>query len=154
MDMTSTEKFPAIFFFFFSLYICFESVRLGLGNWRKPGAGFLCFWAGVILGILALVVLFQSRRQKGTLEGSKEQVRWRGAIFGFLSLLAFMLIMDKLGFIVTTFLFIGFLLKVVERKSWITAAVTALAVTVSSYLLFEICLQSELPKGILENLGI
>ncbi len=67
----------------------------------------------------------------------------------FFSLGAFALLLKPLGFLSTTFLFIGFFLKVVERKGWVTAALTALAVALASYGLFEICLQSQLPTGIL-----
>ena len=152
--MTKRGEFPAIFFFFLSLYICFESLHLGLGNWQKPGSGFFSFWSGVALGILALFVLFQSRRRKENGNESREQASWRGRILCFLSLLVFLLLLDTLGFILTTFLFILFLIRIVERKSWIDASVTALVVALASYGLFEICLQSQLPKGILEFLGI
>lgn len=153
-EMTNRDKFPAIFFLFLSLFICFESLHLGLGHWRKPGAGFLSFWSGVALGILALVVLFQSWKLKGVGGESRTKASWRGKIICFLSLLAFILLLNTLGFILTSFLFIAFLIKVVERKSWLTAGLIAFAVALASYGLFEICLQTQLPKGILEIVGI
>jgi hypothetical protein len=45
-------------------------------------------------------------------------------------------------------------MKVIERKGWGIAILTALTIAMASYGLFEICLQSQLPKGILEVLGI
>jgi putative tricarboxylic transport membrane protein len=146
--MSNRDKFSAIFFFFLSLYICYESVHLGVGRLRKPGSGFFSFWSGVAIGILTLAILFQSRKRKADEEESS-QGSWREKFFCFFSLLAFVLLLNSLGFLFTTFLFMGFFLKVVERKGWVTSALTALAVALASYGLFEICLQSQLPKGIL-----
>jgi putative tricarboxylic transport membrane protein len=145
--MDNRDKFPAVFFFFLSLYICYESVHLGVGTLRKPGSGFFPFWSGVAIGILTLVILFQSWKLKADEEESA-QGSWREKLFCFVSLLAFALLLKTLGFLFTTFLFIGFFLKVVERKGWVTATLTALAVAFASYGLFEICLQSQLPTGI------
>jgi putative tricarboxylic transport membrane protein len=146
--MGKRDKFAGLFFFFLSLYICYESVRLGVGSLRKPGSGFFPFWSGAAIGIFTLVILFQSWKLK-TDEKRSSQGSWREKIICFFSLLAFALLLKKLGFLVTTFLFMGFFLMIVERKGWITAVLTALAVALASYGLFEICLQSQLPKGIL-----
>lgn len=152
--MTKKDIFPGIFFFLFSLYICFESSQLGLGNWRKPGPGFFSFWSAVAMGILGLLVLFQSCKLKE--DGNKPLTGspWNGKIICFLSLVVFGFILDTLGFLLSSFLFLAFLIKFVERKSWTTALLFSLAVALVSYGLFEICLQSQLPLGILEILGI
>ena len=147
--MTNRDKVPAIFFFFFSLYICIESLRLNIGNWRKPGAGFFPFCSGIALGILAVLVLFKSWKVEGSGEDSSTRASWRGRILCFLSLLIFIFLLDTLGFILTSFLFIGLVIRVVERKGWVTASLVALFVALASYGLFQICLQSQLPKGIL-----
>ena len=152
--MTQKDRWPAIFFFFFSLYICYESLHLGLGNWRKPGPGFFSFLSAAALGCFALIVLFHTLSSKENGEESPQEGSWRGRILCLVSLLIFILLLDTLGFILTSFLFITFYLKVVERKGWRTATLTGVAVALASYGLFEICLKSQLPKGILETLGI
>lgn len=152
--MISKDRISAIFFFFFSIYICYESLHLGFGYWRKPGAGFFPLWGGASLGVLSLFILFQSLKQKANDEESEEQASWRGIILCVISLVVYILFLERLGFIPTSFVFVLFYIKVIERKGWITAILTALAMAMASYGLFEICLQSQLPKGILEVLGI
>ncbi len=152
--MTKRERWPAIFFVFFSLYVCIESLHLGLGGWRKPGPGSFSFWSAVALGIFALILLFHTSKAKVNMEEYPKQESWRGKSLCFLSLLAFILLLDMLGFILTSFLFISFYIRVVERKGWKTATLTAAGIALASYGIFEICLQSQLPKGILELLGI
>lgn len=152
--MTNRDRWPAIFFFLFSLNICFESLHLGFGHGRKPGPGFFSFWAGLALGIFALMVLFNTWKSKEKKEELPKEASWRGRSLCFLSLLLFLMLLNKLGFILTSFIFITFYLRVVERKGWRTATLTGVAIALASYGLFEICLQSQLPKGILEILGI
>ena len=152
--MTKRDRFPAFFFLFFAFYICIESLHLGIGHWRKPGPGFFSFWSAAALGFLALIVLIHTWKSKENREESPEQASWRGRIFCFLSLLVFILLLDTLGFILTSIFFVISYLKVVERKGWMNATLTALAISLASYALFQICLQSQLPKGVLETLGI
>lgn len=152
--MTKRDRWPAIFFFLLSLYICFESLHLGLGHWRKPGPGFFSFLAATALGCFALILLFHASKPEENRGLSPKQISWRGKILCFLSLFVFILLLDTLGFILTSFLFISFYLRVVERKGWRTAILTGVAIALASYGIFEICLQSQLPKGILEILGI
>ncbi len=147
--MAGRDRFPAIFLFFFSLYVCLESSHLGVGNFRRPGPGFLSFWSGVALGILSLLVLFHGWKGKADDEESIAPASWKGRMFCFLSLLVFVFILDTLGFILTSFLFMGFLTKVVEKKSWAISGLFALVVALASYGLFQIGLQSQLPTGIL-----
>jgi hypothetical protein len=86
--VTRRNIFAAIFFLFFSLYICFESLRIGFGSWHKPGPGFLAFWSGIVLGSLALVTMFENGKPKEEGESSG-QVSWKGRATCFLALLAY-----------------------------------------------------------------
>jgi putative tricarboxylic transport membrane protein len=138
---------------FFSLYICFESLRIGFGSWHKPGPGFLAFWSGIVLGSLALVTMFENGKPKEEGESSG-QVSWKGRATCFLALLAYVVLLNPLGFLLTTFLFITFLVKVVEGRSWCAAMIMGSATALGSYGLFELCLKSQFPMGILEYFGL
>jgi len=64
--------------------------------------------------------------------------------------LAYSIGMDYLGFLVSTTFFIAFLLGVVEPQKWYVVVLASLLSSGVSYTLFEILLQSPLPKGIFE----
>jgi putative tricarboxylic transport membrane protein len=151
--VTRRNIFAAIFFLFFSLYICFESLRIGFGSWHKPGPGFLAFWSGIVLGCLALVTMFENGKANEGSESSA-QVSWRGRVSCFLALLAYVVLLNPLGFLLTTFLFITFLVKVVEGRGWGAAMLMGSAMALGSYGLFELCLKSQLPMGILKLFGL
>jgi hypothetical protein len=143
------KKLPAIFFLLFSIYICKESLRLGLGTWHKPGAGFVPFWSGVPIGILALLMLIQSiwLNKASVWEKAKEKINWRAIGLTLVYFLGYVALLEYLGFITDTMLFVGVVLKSVEKKGWFVTIFVSLGMAFASYYVFKVLLQSELPKG-------
>ena len=56
------DKWSSLVWLGIGLLICVGSLELSLGTFHHPGPGFLSFFAGLIVGVLALVVHLQSRR--------------------------------------------------------------------------------------------
>ena len=71
-----------------------------------------------------------------------------------LSLFLYAFFMEALGFIPITLLLFIFLLGMIEKRRWVFTIFVSVAVTGISYLVFEIWLKSQLPKGILGFLRI
>jgi len=150
--MRKADQISGIFWLFFSGFICVESYRLGLGTLHQPGPGFIFFWTAFVMGILSIAVLIPAwtRKKTGELEGSlfgKENML--KIIFVLLSLFLYAFFMESLGFIPVTLLLFIFLLGIIEKKRWGLTIFVSVAVTGISYLLFEIWLKSQLPKGLL-----
>ena len=88
------------------------------------------------------------RRRKG--EGWTPPLRgvlWKNAMVILISMLAYALLMVPLGFFLTTTLFIAFLLRAITPQRWSIVAVCSILTAAASYLLFEVWLQAQLPKG-------
>jgi putative tricarboxylic transport membrane protein len=153
--MGKSDRVSGSFWFLFCLFIIYQSYRLGLGNLYQPGPGFLFFWAGIVVAIMALVVVLQSFRAQPA-EEVKETPRGKRAatkvILVLVALFLYALLMEYLGFFIVTFLLFMFLLGVIEKKKWWFAVALSVGVTLFAYLLFETALQSQLPKGILGSL--
>jgi presenilin-like A22 family membrane protease len=147
--MSRTDKFVGIFFLIFSGYICWESLKLGFGTWRKPGSGFIPFLSGFFFGILALLLLVQNiwLNKRTITEEKKEKTNWKAIFTVFASLFSYILLLNYLGFIITTTLLVGILLKMIERKRWLLAIWVSLVIALGSYAVFKVWLQAELPKG-------
>ena len=150
--MGKADRISGLFWFLFSVAIGIESYRLGLGTLRQPGPGFLFFWTSVAVGIMSLVVLVRAWAptktgiQENPLFGKKGLAKIIPAI---VSLFLYAFFMESLGFIpVTLFLFL-FLLKIIEKRSWAFTLLTSVLVTGMAYLIFEVWLQCQLPKGLL-----
>jgi putative tricarboxylic transport membrane protein len=149
LEMPRTDKRVGIFFLILSGYVCWKSVQLGLGAFRKPGPGFISFWSGLFLGMLALLLFIQNiwLNKPKLAEEEKEKTNWRAILTVFASLFAYILLVNYLGFIITTILFVGILLKGIEKKGWFLATWVSLLLSFGSYIVFKVWLQSELPKG-------
>ena len=139
------------FWFAFSVFIGIESYRLGLGTIRQPGSGFFFFWTAIALGFMSVIIFARAcvMRNNETTEPSL----FRGQnttklVFVLIALFLYAFLIERLGFLLVTLLLFFYLLGVIEkRKIGITILVSVL-VTAFAYLVFEICLESQLPKGV------
>jgi putative tricarboxylic transport membrane protein len=150
--MGRADRISGIFWLLFSALVIIESYRLGLGTLHQPGPGFLFFWASIALGIMALVVLIRAwisqkdGEPKISIFGTQNT---RKIILVLLSLFLYAILMETLGFILVTLLLFIFLLGIIEKKKWWFTVFVSVGVTVIAYLIFEIWLKSQLPKGLL-----
>jgi putative tricarboxylic transport membrane protein len=144
--MLRSDRYVGVSLLFLSAYVCYEGLRLKLGTVHNPGAGFVPFWIGGLLGCMALILILRASFGKGRdREGHKTSLSIGLVV---LSLFGFNLILESLGFILCTFLFIIFLLKIVERKSWLFSLGMACPTAVVTYFIFEVLLEAQLPRGI------
>jgi len=145
--MITTDRWTGLFFILFSLYVCFESWRLGVGSFFRPGAGFFPFYSSLLLGLLSLILGFLAFR--GKVEKAESWTDVGNTVTVSLALLGFALLLTWLGFAITTFLFILYLLRAVERRAWLLSASAALFISAAFYVVFGLWLKAQLPAGIL-----
>lgn len=151
--MGKADRISGAFWLVFGVFVTIESYRMGLGTLRRPGPGFLFFWAGILMAILSLIVLSRAWAD------SRREALPTKAIFGpidFLkialvsaSVFLYALFMERLGFIPVTMILLLFLLGVIERKGITLSVFISVVVTAAAYLIFEVLLHSQLPKGFL-----
>jgi putative tricarboxylic transport membrane protein len=132
---------------------CIHSYKLGLGRFHDPGPGFLFFWSGVVLGVLSIMILLRAlkKQKEDSIESEGNifgNVKWIKIISVIVSLVIYGLILEWLGFLVSTIFFISFLLRSTESKKWYIIVFVSIVSAFLSYALFELCLQARLPKGI------
>jgi putative tricarboxylic transport membrane protein len=138
----------ALFWVALGILVCYGATQLGLGSITEPGSGFIFFWSGLILVILSMMALAESLR-------SSEEVAKAGAMnwakigLVLLSLLLYAFFLERLGFVLTTFVLLTFLLSGIERTSWAQSLSVASAAALGSFTIFELWLKIRLPRGIL-----
>jgi putative tricarboxylic transport membrane protein len=130
--------------------VCAESLRLNIGSFHAPGPAFLPFFAAGLLGVLSLISLVQTWREKE----ENETNPWAGTPFVKLVLLLAVLflytaLLQVLGFILGTFMLLLFLFRVVEPVGWKTVFIVTVLTMGGTYLLFGVLIESTLPKGFL-----
>jgi putative tricarboxylic transport membrane protein len=148
------ERWSSLVWLVFGILICLGSLRLSLGNFHNPGPGFLPFITGAILASLSFIIFLQAGRT-GEAQATErpflvDRQKAGKATLTLIALLAYAIGMDYLGFLVSTTIFLAFLLWVVEPQRWYIVIFGSVLATVASYTIFEILLKSPLPKGIFE----
>ena len=116
-----------------------------------PGAGFLPFWLGVAMGVLAIILLVNATREPVEASAGSPFPRGRAvvAILETVGALAvFILLLETLGFLVSIALLTAFLLRIVERVRWLTTVTVAVANSAGLYVVFQMLLGVSLPKNI------
>lgn len=147
--MKRSNQVAAIILFLFSIYMISSSLRMRLSDQYGPGPGLFPFGLGIILAILsvALFIEYTSSRKKDKASPFPQ----RGALLSvglvILALIGYALVINSLGYVITTFFFVLFLMGVVQRDKIKMTTLTAIGVAVMLYLIFEIGLQVRLPKG-------
>ena len=150
--MKRNDQISSLIWFFFAVYICIESIRLPLGSWRDPGPGFLPLLVGLILASLSIICFMQARLAESTEQKASwySRERWKNLIWVLLALLAYALVLDPLGFLMSTFLLLVFLFRFgMEPQRWLWAIGASGIASVSCYVVFELWLRTQLPRGIL-----
>lgn len=132
-------------------YILLAASRLNLGSVRVPQTGFFPRVLAVLLVLLAVIELVRALRQgpSAAAPGKIEIEGWF-RIGATLTIMAgFALILERLGFLLATFLLMVLLLRAIEAPRWPKAIVVALLASLISYGLFAWLLGVPLPAGIL-----
>ncbi len=145
------DSITAVILLCFSIAIGLQASRYPFGTINKIGPGFLPFYASILLGLLAIAILLQ-----GILKPMEEySAPWKGmtrskamrVALVFSSALAYTFLLDKLGFPVSTFLFIIVLLRFVESYGWIPSLLAGMGTSIACYFLFAKWLQCQFPIG-------
>lgn len=105
------------------------------------------FLFSIILFLSALIQ--KGREQSEKEEGVFKNVNWAKKICVIVPLIVYATICEKMGFLVSTFLLIGFLPFSIEAKKWYVVVGVAFATSLLTYVFFALLLETRLPRGIL-----
>jgi putative tricarboxylic transport membrane protein len=148
--MRKYDIVSGLFLLTVSLAICAGSLRLNVGTLTAPGSGFFPLVTGLVLGIFSALILVGARKSgKETVRFWAPQANKKGVYLTFLLILVYALLLERLGFIGTTVLFLFLVSRFVSGHRWATAVFFALVTSFTTYIVFSILLHVPLPQGIL-----
>ncbi len=133
---------------------CSGGLMYGLGGFGLPGPGFFPFVAGLILVGLALTVIGDAIVKHGKVAGEESERffpqndSWKRVVQVLFALCLYIFGVERLGFFLTTFIFMLLMLRLEPRK-WRVTLPAAFLSTLFFYALFEALLKVPLPRGIL-----
>lgn len=149
--MNLRDHLSGFFWVAISIFVCIESIQVDLGTFHNPGPGFLPFWAGVVLGTFSIVLIvtsFLSNREKGKLREMWRGMAWGKVILVLFSLFLYILLLPKIGYIISTFGLLVFISGIIKRSQLWIEIVVPLITVLASYFIFNTWLGIQLPKGL------
>lgn len=155
MSSKTYRHIEGLFWIGVGLLICYLSWRAHLGSFQEPGPGFVPFVVGLFISIVSLIMLLSQASSRAALHDdfnpqtvfqNTPKLRLGSTIA---LLVCYAIFVGRLGYLVTTFLLMWGLLFNWEKKNWAVSLLSSLAIVIGSYLLFEVWLRTQLPRGVL-----
>jgi putative tricarboxylic transport membrane protein len=143
------ERVGSIIFLAFGIYGLALSLQLPMGSWGEPGAGPFPLIVSILLCLSGLKLFFAG--QKTVDVDWKTFCTEQRTPFQIVILtVAFIAALDRLGYLLTSTLYLFALLAWVSRyKIWISLAI-ALSIGIGSWYVFGRLLGTALPEGLLK----
>ncbi len=147
--MTTVDRIAWAVLGVFGVFVVYESLQIKYyGSDFGPGPGFFSFWLGVLVVALSAIEIVRTFGKRVPLPAdffpAKAGVVRIACLLGALT--ALVLLLDRLGYSVTMFLFCGFLLRVLGKQPWWLTVVLTLAGSFGTAYVFR-QLQVILPGG-------
>ncbi len=141
------DKVSGLVVFLLGVAIMWQGRHLSIGNLHAPGPGFFPMLTAAVLVVLSVPIFVTSQAREAG-ERLFTIAALRRVVTVFVALLGYYLLLEYLGFPVVSFLLMAFFFIFVARYRIHVAIFWAFVSTGLAYLLFEILLKSNLPKGI------
>lgn len=125
-------------------------ISLGLGTIKHPGPGFFPLICGICLVVFSGIWLFATRKDEdGETQPFWGKGEWIRPLLAVIITSLYGAVMDGLGYIIATFLFLVIWQFVIEREKWLKTAIIAVVGTIVMYILFQYLLAVPLPEGLI-----
>jgi putative tricarboxylic transport membrane protein len=137
------------------IFLIIESYKLRLQTFSDPGAGLFPFLLGILLCLLTIPLCISSIASLMKVEKGKEKKELeylpnlKEIGVAFTCLVGYMLLLEKLGFLITSFLFLFVLFLIGNPRRRLFIFLFSVLVTFGAYLIFSILLQVPFPSGFL-----
>lgn len=153
--MGRKDRAMGVIWILLGVIISIWSATFPFGGMEEPGPAYLPLACGLIIGVLGAVLFLRPANQNQDETGKHakpifprgsagRRVALTIAGMGFCATF-----MNILGFFLTVFFMILFLMRSVGPVKWKTALFCAILYSVASFFIFKVLLKTQLPVGIL-----
>jgi putative tricarboxylic transport membrane protein len=129
----------------------FEALKFAYVSEGVPGPGFLPRWIAAALVVTGLVLTVKGLRPGLTIANVipwPDAGGWRRVVLMLAALAVALILLDKLGFVVVTTVFMAVVVFGLGIRSWLTLATVPVGAAVGLYLVFAVWLRVPLPAGV------
>lgn len=149
----NAERVVSAVWIVFGAAVAYTGYGHGLGEGGEPGSGFLAFFAGLFVIAMALIVYVQSYLDKEMsqkkLSTPWEGTHWMRVVLIVILTIAFVLLIDVLGYFVTSIALLVTIMRFLEKLSWTRSIIIPIFTVFGTYFLFSSMLDTNLPRGVI-----
>jgi putative tricarboxylic transport membrane protein len=150
VKIDNTELWSGLVGLALSIFVVWSGYSLKLGTINDPGSGYVMFYAGLLMIVFSLITLYSAVKDGGpTFLSLWRDVLWTKPLLVIALLIAFTLVFETVGFLVSTTILLIALLRVIDPVPWIRAIPIALLVPFICWYVLQKLLLIQLPSGIL-----
>ena len=150
MKIDNTELWSGLVGLAVSIFVVWSGYSLKLGTINDPGSGYVMFYAGLLMIVFSLIMLYGAVKDGGpTFLSLWRDVLWTKPLLVIGLLVAFTLVFETLGFLASTTILLIALLRVIDPVPWMRAIPIALLVPFICWYVLQKLLLIQLPSGIL-----
>lgn len=150
MLIRSAELWGGLFWLALGAFIVWSGNDLGLGQLRDPGSGFVLFYLGLIMMGLSLAIITSAFRQPGEpVSALWAGTRWKRVSGVVVLLLAYGVLFEPVGFLITSSVLLLVLMTFVDRVDLRAAIPLAILVPFGCWYVITHALKIQLPPGLL-----
>ncbi|MFI8491391.1 tripartite tricarboxylate transporter TctB family protein [Peribacillus butanolivorans] len=139
------DRFAAVAFLAVGMLFMIGSRNLSSSSYGSSvGPDIFPFVLGLVLAALSIRLFYEAYRSKRQ-ESSKEKLEYKPFIIILLSTLIYILTLETIGYVITTFLFLFVCFQTMERSKWVTSLIISAGFSGIVYFLFVNVLKGTLP---------
>ncbi|WP_213421683.1 tripartite tricarboxylate transporter TctB family protein [Bhargavaea massiliensis] len=139
------DRYAGIIFLVIGLVFVMEARKISHSAYGSSvGPDIFPTGLGILLILLSARLIYETFKYKGE-EGKKEPVQYKRFLVIFLSAVAYAFLLEKLGYVASTFLFLIVAFQAMERGSWIKTLIIAAVFSFGVYYFFSELLGGALP---------
>jgi putative tricarboxylic transport membrane protein len=160
--MRKRDFYVSLFWVALGIFVsAYAYTKLGIGKFNTPGSGLMPFILGVLFGLIALykvvvaLLTHSNMPDETTAEGEADgqPVDYKKLAFVMVAMFLYAILLEPLGFLVSTFLTMIILFRSAGFTRWWVAAAYSGTVVLITFFLFTY-LGVRFPPGILRPLGL
>ena len=139
------DRFASIAFLLIGLLFVIESRSISVSSYGSTvGPNIFPMALGTILILLSIRLLFETTKYKPE-DGSKEPLQYIKFIIIFVSAAVYAAVLEHIGYVISTFIFLLIAFQTMERGKWIGSIIIAGVFSFGVYYFFAEFLGGSLP---------
>jgi putative tricarboxylic transport membrane protein len=137
-----------LFFLFVGIFFIPLALELPIGTFTEPGPAVFPLALSSLLFIIGLITIFPGKK-KTTADGNRDAANLAKPLAIILLTLGFIMVMGRLGYLLSSFVYLFGLFSLVSRYRWFYSAILSVILAAGTWYFFGKILGIFLPMGVL-----